>query len=157
MSTTLMKRIDRLTAKFAGQELCETCAVEELAELIQAIQHTVRARPANLAEEMAHVTIMLESLRKKYAVSTAEIMFYENNMCDRYLNDKEWDGSHNPAKILYHVVYTRKGKFFKFTTNDYANAVVKMAHLRKQKGVTIESFFPSDANGNTPNDISTLL
>ena len=94
-----MEKIDLLTTKFSEQTLTEVCLVEELAELTQAVQHVLRGRPHNLAEEMAHVTIMIEALRKKHGITPAEIMLYEKDMVDRYLKPEPWDGSHVPSTV----------------------------------------------------------
>lgn len=153
----LMEKIDRLTSKFAGQETCELCAVEELAELITAIQHKCRNRPVNLAEEIAHVTIMIESVRKKYAVETSEILFYEHDMVRRYLNDEKWDASHTPSKVWHNVNYRRGDKLFTFTTHDYLDAMATMKRLRGQPDVVILGYYPSDEDGNTPFDVSTWV
>lgn len=152
-----MQKIDRLTSKFAGQETCELCAVEELAELITAIQHKCRNRPVNLAEEIAHVTIMIESVRKKYAVETSEILFYEHDMVQRYLNDKKWDASHTPSKVCHNVKYRRKEKVFTFTTDEYLDAMATMERLREQPDVVILGYYPSDKEGNTPFDVLTWV
>lgn len=152
-----MEKIDRLTAKFAGQETCELCAVEELAELIMAIQHKCRNRTANLAEEIAHVTIMTEAVRKKYVVDTDEILFYEWDLVRRYLNDKKWDASHTPSKVRHNVKYLRNGKEFIFTTHDYADAMATMEKIRNQPDTHIFSYYPSDDDGNTPFEVSTWV
>jgi NTP pyrophosphatase (non-canonical NTP hydrolase) len=47
---------------FGGFEQ-ERMAIEECAELIQAISHKHRGRPHNIAEEIADVEIMLEQLK----------------------------------------------------------------------------------------------
>lgn len=151
----LNKKIDRLTAKFAGQETCELCAVEELAELITAIQHKCRNRPVNLAEEIAHVQIMIESVRKKYAVESSRILFYKWDMVRRYLNDDKWDASHTPSKVSHNVKYYRNGKTFTFTTGDYEEAWKALEKLRNQPDVQILDFYPSDEDGNTPDDVTT--
>lgn len=153
----LMEKIDRLTSKFAGQETCELCAVEELAELIMAIQHKCRNRPVNLAEEIAHVTIMTEAVRKKYAVETSEILFYEWDLVRRYLNDKKWDASHTPSKTHHNIKYRRKDKVFTFTTDDYKDAMKTMESLREQSDVLILAYYPSDEDGNTPFDVLTWV
>ena len=153
----LSKKIDQLTTKFAKQDTCELCAVEELAELIEVIQRKVRGRPVNLAEEIAHVTLMIESVRKKYAVETSRIMFYEWDMCRRYLNDDKWDASHTPSKVRHNVVYYRGEKTFTVTMEDYADAWQAMEKLRKQPDVQILAFYPSDEDGNTPDDVSTWV
>lgn len=152
-----MEKIDRLTSKFAGQETCELCAVEELAELITAIQHKCRNRPVNLAEEIAHVTIMTEAIRKKYAVETSEILFYEYDMVHRYLNDEKWDESHTPSKVRHNIKYSRKNKTFVFSTGDYLDAMITMERLREQSDVIILTYYPTDENGNTPLDVSTWV
>lgn len=152
-----MEKIDRLTSKFAGQETCELCAVEELAELIMVIQHKCRNRPANLAEEIAHVTIMTEAVRKKYAVETSEILFYEWDLVRRYLNDKKWDASHTPSKTRHNVKYRRGKKVFTYTTFDYADAMKAMESLREEPNVLILAYYPSDEDGNTPFDVSTWV
>ena len=46
-----------------GAELQEITAMEECAELIQAISHKRRGREHNIAEEIADVEIMLEQLK----------------------------------------------------------------------------------------------
>lgn len=96
-----MDKIDRLTTKFSGQDLCETCLVEELAELIQAVQHVIRKRDGveAVAEEIAHVTIMIEAYRKKHGIEPGTIMYFEEDMCRRYLNNDVWDGSHVPSTV----------------------------------------------------------
>lgn len=153
----LMEKIDRLTTKFAGQETCELCAVEELAELIMAIQHKCRNRPANLAEEIAHVTIMAEAVRKKYAVETDEILFYEWDLVRRYLNDKKWDASHTASKVRHNVRYRHGDKLFTFTTHDYVDAMTTMEKLRNQPDTFILGYYPSDDDGNTPFEVSTWV
>lgn len=153
----LMEKIDRLSSKFAGQETCELCAVEELAELITAIQHKCRNRPVNLAEEIAHVTLMVEAVRKKYAVETSEILFYEYDMVRRYLNDEKWDMSHTPSKVYHNVRYRRGGKVFTFTADDYLDVMTTMERLREQSDVVILAYYPSDEEGNTPFDVSTWV
>lgn len=45
-----------------GEEMQENVAVEECAELIQAISHKHRGRAHNIAEEIADVQIMLDQL-----------------------------------------------------------------------------------------------
>lgn len=153
----LMQKIDHLTSKFAGQETCELCAVEELAELIMAIQHKCRNRPANLAEEIAHVALMVEGVRKKYVVAVDEILFYEWDMVRRYLNDEKWDASHTPSKVTHNVKYRRGDKLFTFTTHDYVDAMNKMEKLREQPNVFILGYYPSDEEGNTLFDVSTWV
>lgn len=150
----LMEKIDRLTTKFASQDLTEVCAVEELAELTMAIQHKVRGRPANLAEEIAHVTIMIESLRKKYAVETSEILFHEYIMTERYLNNKTWDGSHVPGQVRHNVKYKRNDKVFTFTTASYKDAMETLEKMKKREDITVIGYYPSDAKGTTPRDIA---
>lgn len=152
-----MEKIDRLTSKFAGQETCELCAVEELAELITAIQHRCRNRPANFAEEIAHVTLMVEAVRKKYAVEMSEILFYEYDMVRRYLNDEKWDASHTPSKVRHNIEYRRNDKVFTFTTDDFLDTMTTMERLREQSDVVILAYYPSDENGNTPFDVSTWV
>lgn len=152
-----MQKIDRLTSKFASQDTCELCAVEELAELIMAIQHKCRNRPVNLAEEMAQVTIMIEAVRKKYAVEKDEILFYEWDMVRRYLNDEKWDASHTPSKVSHNVKYLRNGKMFTFTTHDYMDAMATMEKIRNQPDTYIFSYYPSDDEGNTPLEVSTWV
>lgn len=46
-----------------GEDAQEKVAIEEMAELIQAILHKHRGRPHNIAEEIADVEIMLEQLK----------------------------------------------------------------------------------------------
>ena len=46
-----------------GEQAQENLAVEECAELIQAISHKHRGREHNIAEEIADVEIMLEQLK----------------------------------------------------------------------------------------------
>jgi NTP pyrophosphatase (non-canonical NTP hydrolase) len=46
-----------------GETAQEGVAIEELAELIQAISHKHRGRRNNIAEEIADVEIMLEQLK----------------------------------------------------------------------------------------------
>lgn len=153
----LMQKVNELTSKFAHQDTCELCAVEELAELITAIQHKCRNRPVNLAEEIAHVTLMLEGVRKKYDISIYEILFYEWDMVHRYLNDKEWDSSHTPSKVRHNIKYSRNEKTFTYTTDGYVEAWESMENLRKQPNVQILAFYPSDEEGNTPDDVSTWV
>lgn len=49
--------------KTFGEEAQEGVAIEECAELIQAISHKHRGRQENIAEEIADVEIMLEQLK----------------------------------------------------------------------------------------------
>ena len=49
--------------KVFGQKAQEEVAIEEMAELIQAITHKHRGREHNIAEEIADVEIMLEQLK----------------------------------------------------------------------------------------------
>lgn len=145
----LMLKVDQLTTKFSEQTLTEVCAVEELAELTQEIQHALRGRPYNLAEEMAHVTIMIEALRKKYRIDTAEILKYEQDMVDRYLNDREWDGSHAPSTISdvtgkkkhYRILYTHNGNEYEVTFDDYGMARDKCNAFRADPAYTNVYFF----------------
>ena len=60
-----MKEIDILTAaiKVFGEKPQEEVAIEEMAELIQAISHKHRGRKNNIAEEIADVEIMIEQLK----------------------------------------------------------------------------------------------
>lgn len=51
------------TIKSFGEQHQEYLAVEECAELIQAINHKHRGREHNIAEEIADVEIMLEQLK----------------------------------------------------------------------------------------------
>jgi NTP pyrophosphatase (non-canonical NTP hydrolase) len=46
-----------------GEKEQECQAIEECAELIQAINHKHRGRPSNIPEEIADVEIMLEQLK----------------------------------------------------------------------------------------------
>jgi NTP pyrophosphatase (non-canonical NTP hydrolase) len=46
-----------------GADMQELVAIEECAELIQAITHKQRGRAHNIAEEIADVEIMLEQLK----------------------------------------------------------------------------------------------
>ena len=46
-----------------GEKTQERQAIEECAELIQAINHKHRGRPSNIPEEIADVEIMLEQLK----------------------------------------------------------------------------------------------
>lgn len=151
----LMEKIDELTTKFAGQDLTETCTVEELAELTVAIQHKVRARPANLAEEMAHVTVMIESLRKKYKIPPSEILFYEHVMVERYLTDKEWDGSHKPYTVRHNISYKRAGKVFTFTTKSYKDAMEMLEKMHAREDITVIGYYPTDEDGKKPDDIGS--
>ena len=145
----LMEKLDQLTTKFSKQTTTEVCAVEELAELIQAVQHVIRGRSANLAEEMAHVTIMIESLRKKHSISPLEIMRYEQDMVDRYLNDRKWDGSHAPSTISdvtgkkkrYRIMYTHNGNEYEVTFDDYGMARDKCNAFRADPDYTNVYFF----------------
>lgn len=154
---TLAEKIDALTDKFSSQDSCEICAVEELAGLISAIQHKLRGRHANLAEEMAHVTIMIESLRKKYSVSTDEIVFYEHDMVERYLSDEVWDKSHVPSNVKHNVAYNRNGKTFLFTTMDYADAmdfIEKIKAREPVEDIVYLNYYLSDDSGRTSYNIS---
>lgn len=152
-----MQKIDRLTSKFASQDTCELCAVEELAELIMAIQHKCRNRPANLAEEMAQVIIMIEAVRKKYAVEVDEILFYEHDMVERYLNDEVWDASHVKSQVRHNVRYSRNGKEYTFMTHSYKDAMKMMEKMRDREDITILAYYPSDAQGVTPLEVSTWV
>lgn len=136
-----MEKIDRLTSKFAGQEMCELCAVEELAELITAIQHKCRNRPVNLAEEIAHATLMVEAVRKKYAIPTQEIMLYEKDMVDRYLTDKEWNGEHVPSKVRYRLCYNHNGTEYEVTFDNYEDAIQKAISFNSNSNYRSVSLF----------------
>jgi NTP pyrophosphatase (non-canonical NTP hydrolase) len=57
------KDIYRYAIKTFGVDTQEMVAVEELAELSQAIVHKRRGRQHNIAEEIADVEIMLEQLK----------------------------------------------------------------------------------------------
>lgn len=57
------KQIFELAIKVNGEEAQEEVAMEECAELIQAITHKHRGRDHNIAEEIADVEIMLEQLK----------------------------------------------------------------------------------------------
>lgn len=46
-----------------GRDAQTDVAIEEMAELTQALIHNRRGRPANIAEEIADVEIMLEQLK----------------------------------------------------------------------------------------------
>lgn len=46
-----------------GEEMQEGVAMEECAELIEAISHKHRGRPHNIPEEIADVEIMIEQLK----------------------------------------------------------------------------------------------
>lgn len=61
----IMSEFEILTAAIRtfGEEAQEGVAVEECAELIQAISHKHRGREHNVAEEIADVEIMLEQLK----------------------------------------------------------------------------------------------
>lgn len=60
-----MKESEILTSAIMvfGEKAQEEVAIEELAELIQAISHKHRGRKDNIAEEIADVEIMLEQLK----------------------------------------------------------------------------------------------
>ena len=60
-----MSEFEILTAAIRtfGEKSQEGVAVEECAELIQAISHKHRGRENNIAEEIADVEIMLEQLK----------------------------------------------------------------------------------------------
>lgn len=153
----LMQKIDLLTSKFAWQDTCELCTVEELSELITAIQHKRRKRPANLAQEIAQVTLMIDAVRKKYAIDTAEILFYEHDMVDRYLNDENWDASHTESKVRHNLRYSRRGKEYTYTTLSYEDAMEMMEKMCVRKDITFLEYYPTDAEGNTPFDVSTWV
>ena len=53
----------RAAIRHYGEAAQEEVAIEELAELIQAITHKHRGREHNIAEEIADVEIMLEQLK----------------------------------------------------------------------------------------------
>ncbi len=57
------KEILKLAIAFYGVEAQENVAVEECAELIEAILHKHRGRKHNIPEEIADVEIMLEQLK----------------------------------------------------------------------------------------------
>jgi len=61
--------------KTYGEREQEEVAIEELAELIQAISHKHRGRKHNIAEEIADVEIMIEQLKiiNHCSVEVAEI------------------------------------------------------------------------------------
>lgn len=59
----LEKEIFCLAIKLFGERAQEEVAMEECAELIQAITHKHRGRDHNIAEEIADVEIMLEQLK----------------------------------------------------------------------------------------------
>lgn len=60
-----MTEMEILTSaiKVFGEKAQEEMAIEECAELIQAINHKHRGREHNIAEEIADVEIMLEQLK----------------------------------------------------------------------------------------------
>ena len=57
------KEILKTAIETFGAEFQEIVAIEECAELIQAISHKHRGREHNIAEEIADVEIMLEQLK----------------------------------------------------------------------------------------------
>lgn len=57
------QEIINLTINVFGEQLQEIIAIEECAELIQAITHKHRGRDHNIAEEIADVEICLEELK----------------------------------------------------------------------------------------------
>ncbi len=73
-------------------------AIEECAELIQAIQHAKRGRnDANPVKEMAHVYMLLDSLKIHWNISDEEIRRYQQELIDRYGNTPN-DGRHIPEQ-----------------------------------------------------------
>lgn len=56
-------RVFEVAIKTYGERAQEEVAMEECAELIQAIAHKHRGRKDNIAEEIADVEIMLEQLK----------------------------------------------------------------------------------------------
>ena len=75
--------------KVYGDVAQENVAIEECAELIQAISHKHRGRSNNIAEEIADVEIMLEQLkiinncREEVAeIHKQKIVRLFNNVCD---------------------------------------------------------------------------
>ncbi len=56
------KKVYETAIKVFGAELQEIVAIEECAELIQAISHKHRGREHNVPEEIADVLIVLEQL-----------------------------------------------------------------------------------------------
>lgn len=52
-----------LAIKTYGEHAQEEVAIEEMAELTQAISHKHRGRPHNIAEEIADVEVVLEQLK----------------------------------------------------------------------------------------------
>ncbi|MBQ4556530.1 MAG: hypothetical protein IJA60_02655 [Clostridia bacterium] len=73
-----------------GEREQEEVAIEELAELIQAISHKHRGREHNIAEEIADVEIMLEQLKiinnchsKVTQIKAQKIHRLYDNICDK--------------------------------------------------------------------------
>lgn len=58
-----MTEILRKAINFCGDEAQENMCIEEMAELIQAINKKHRGKPHNIPEEIADVEIMLEQLK----------------------------------------------------------------------------------------------
>lgn len=48
-------------------------AIEEMAELMQALIHHRRGRPSNITEEIADVEIMLDQLKRIYCINTDDL------------------------------------------------------------------------------------
>lgn len=79
-----------------GADKQELMAIEEMAELTQAILHQRRGRPNNVAEEIADVEIMLEQLKMinmcEYQTETIKVKKL-NRLANRLgLNDYEITG-----------------------------------------------------------------
>jgi NTP pyrophosphatase (non-canonical NTP hydrolase) len=60
---TIFKEICKMAIEMYGANEQEGVAIEECAELIQAINHKHRGRVHNIPEEIADVEIMLEQLK----------------------------------------------------------------------------------------------
>jgi len=70
--------------------------VEECAELIQAVQHYKRKRDnakEHLANEMADVLTLIDSVKKWAGISDEDIRHYQNKLVYRYI-DAIPDGRH---------------------------------------------------------------
>lgn len=73
-------QILKAAIKTFGERNQEEMAVEECAELIQAINHKHRGREHNIAEEIADVEIMLEQLKIINNCSEAVAAIHKNKV-----------------------------------------------------------------------------
>ena len=90
-----MQYTDYRQAVEYDKDLCTTIAMEECAELIQAISKAKRGKldKENMAEEIADVLICMEWLKGIYGISNEEIVEWHNFKTDRIvkrLNSREF-------------------------------------------------------------------